>query len=143
MAKPDRLGSIRTLANTAEMETSKIVAERRLALDAEEQRLAQLQTYLTEYAQTGDTQTGLSIDSMRNRRRFIDKIRGGIEEQERVVVGLRQQLETDLANWRDARSHALALEKYQHRQQAEEALRQSRREQAELDEIGRGMHANA
>jgi len=41
---------------------------------------------------------------------------------------------------RDARSHALGLQRFSERQAEQEDLRQNRREQAAQDEIGRQMH---
>lgn len=143
--RTQRLDTIRTLARTAERESARVLAERRNILDKEEQRLEQLQAYLREYADlsTAPSATGMFIDTIRTRRQFVDKVRQGLAQQERVVAGVRQQLDQDMQRWRDARSRSLAMERFTERLDEQEAVRQGRREQAALDEVGRSMFQRA
>jgi len=134
------LNTLRTLAAAAERESSRLLAQRRQALDTEDQRLAQLRDYLSEYTAAQPTRDGIFIDSIRARRDFVAQICAGIKQQEQIVASLQLQLEQDQQNWRDARSHALALERYDERLQAVADEKQSRREQARLDEVGRQQH---
>ncbi|HHQ13405.1 MAG TPA: hypothetical protein ENK16_00100, partial [Chromatiales bacterium] len=62
-------------------------------------------------------------------------------QQGQLLGSLRGQLENDLEHWRDARSHALALEKFDQRLEAQRNLKQNRREQAALDEVGQKMYS--
>ncbi|MDJ0927115.1 MAG: flagellar export protein FliJ [Gammaproteobacteria bacterium] len=140
MSKPAQLGTIRTLADNVERESSRAVAERRRTLAAEEQRLAQLREYLHEYAELSAAGTGMLVDTVRMRRGFVAKIRAGIEQQERLVAGLREQLDHDLHRWRDARSQSLALEKYQDRLADAANLKEQRRDQARTDEVGQKIY---
>lgn len=142
MPAKSTLTTLRFLADTAEDETSRAVAQRRNLLDAEEMRLVQLKNYLQEY-QADKEQSGISIDTVRTRRAFVERINTGIEQQARLIEGLRQQLELDLQRWREARSQALGLQRYSERQQQAVDLKQNRKEQARLDEIGQTMHQRA
>lgn len=139
MTSKNRIQTLRTLADTAERESSRIVAERRRTLDQEEQQLMQLQAYLREY-DTPQSGSGLLVDSIRARRDFIERIRLGIEQQEHLVKSLRAQLDQDLDQWREARSHALSLERYSDRLQMQVDEKLARREQGQQDEVGRQQH---
>lgn len=140
MKKQAQLGTIRTLADNVERESSRTVAERRRILAAEEQRLEQLRQYLREYTELSACGAGMLVDTVRLRRGFVAKIRAGIEQQERLVAGLRDQLENDLHRWRDARSQSLALEKYDDRLADAANLKQQRRDQARTDEVGQKIY---
>lgn len=135
----NNMQTLRTLADTAERESSRILAERRQVMDQEQQRLTQLQAYLQEYA-APESGSGLLVDSIRTRRDFVSRIGQGIEQQEKVLAGLSQQLEVDLQRWRDARTHALALQRYSDRLQTQVEEKVARREQGRLDEVGRLQH---
>ena len=140
MSKQAQLGTIRTLADNVERESSRTVAERRRILAAEEQRLEQLRQYLHEYAELSASGAGILVDTVRMRRGFVAKIRAGVEQQERLVAGLRDQLENDLQRWRDARSQSLALERYDDRLADAANLKQQRRDQARTDEVGQKIY---
>lgn len=142
MAAKQSMQTLRRLADNAERESARIVAQRRRQLDAERQRLAQLEAYVADYRQQPGN-TGVFIDTMRTRQAFVMRLRAGLEQQRRVITGLDQQLELDLRRWRQARSHALGLQRFSERREREQAVRQNRKEQAQLDEIGRTMHHRA
>lgn len=139
MSNKNRLQTLRTLADTAERESSQILAERRRMFEEEQKRLEQLRNYLNEYA-TPEAGAGVFVDSIRTRRDFISRIRAGIEQQERVVEGLHRQLNQDLERWQETRSHALSLERYSQRLQTQVDEKLARREQGQLDEVGRQKH---
>lgn len=140
MQNKQQLKTLHALASNAEREASLAVVQRRSALESEEQRLAQLRDYLADYSRNDASAQGLFIDTIRTRRAFVEKIRRGIEQQERLIAGVRRQLELDLERWHDARTQALGLERFAERLKDEENLRDDRREQAKLDEVGRNMH---
>ncbi|RMF95374.1 MAG: hypothetical protein D6727_10860 [Gammaproteobacteria bacterium] len=87
--------------------------------------------------------SGGSVATLQLRRRFVERIRAAIVEQERVVAGLQEQLDRDLGSWRAARSHSLALEKYAERLAEQAEHRRARREQADTDEVGQKMFTRA
>jgi len=142
MPAKHNLKTVRLPADNAEQESSRLVAQRRQQIDAEQQRLSQLKQYADDYRHPS-SQAGVYIDTVRTRAAFIARIRAGIEQQERLIAGLEQQLELDLQRWQEARSHALGLQRYSERQAQQEELRQNRKEQAKQDEIGQTMHHRA
>lgn len=138
MTRSKGLQTIQTLAESKETTHSKVVAERRLALQEEQRRLAQLEQYRLEYqALTTSTDEGMCIHFVRGRRGFVDKLNAAIENQRTVVQRAIEQLDSHLDQWRDARTRSLSLQKYAERQSAEELRREGRKEQRELDDIGR------
>lgn len=140
MTQPQTLATLQRLAEQAEQTSARTVAERRAAVAAGEERLAQLERYLAEYGQLSGRGDGLFIDTVRTRRAFVERLREAMQQQAELVASLHQQLENDLQHWREARARALGLERYQARAEDERALRQSRRDQAALDEVGAKMH---
>lgn len=136
------LKTVRVLADNAEQESSRLVAQRRQQIDVEKHRLSQLRQYFDDYQQP-DSDDGVFIDTVRTRAAFIARIGAGIEQQERLIAGLEQQLELDMQRWRQARSHALGLQRYSERQAQQEEVKQNRKEQAKQDEIGQTMHHRA
>jgi flagellar export protein FliJ len=140
MSTTHGLKSVQTLADSFEAQTSREVAQRLQDLDAEQHRLRQLQAYLDEYrAPPAPSQSGLHVAAMRSRRRFVERIQAGIQHQERLIEGLQRQLEDSKTRWQAARSQSLALQRYTERLDERAEERQSRKDQAFLDEVGRNQ----
>jgi len=138
MTRKKGLKTIQTLAETAEATRSRVVSEQRSTLRQEESRLAQLEQYRSEYqTMSSRPEAGLSIHLVRSRRGFVQKLNEAIDNQRQVVLRANEQLDTDVGFWRDARAKALSLQKFADRMAAQEDRRDARREQAELDDIGR------
>lgn len=137
MARRNRLESLQRLAEFAEAESSRHLAERLRALDGEERRLAQIRTYLAEYAgQAGRDRRPMTLEELRGRRGFVERLRDAADAQQTLAERKRLEAEQQTARWRQARSRNLALQRFGERLEERERERQARREQARLDEIG-------
>jgi len=140
MPKRHDLKSVRMLAENDETHTSREVSDRLATLRAEEHRLAQLQDYLDEYQDLLAAGTsGISIATVRSRRRFVERLQAAVDQQQELVNRLHEQAEGQMNRWREARSRSLSLQKFSERMTAEQESRDARREQAKLDEIGRNL----
>jgi len=138
MTRAKGLQTIQTLAESAEMVRSRAVADQRHALSEEECRLKQLEQYRNEYqTMSSRSDQGICIHFVRGRRGFVQKLNEAIDNQRQVILRAREQLDTYLVHWRDARAKALSLQKFTDRIAAQETRRTERREQTELDDIGR------
>jgi flagellar FliJ protein len=138
MTRKKGLQTIQALAESTETMHSRIVSEQRFALCAEERRLKQLEMYRTEYqAMSSRSEQGVCIHFVRGRRGFVQKLNEAIDNQRQVVSRAHEQFDTYLAHWREARAKALSLQKFADRIAAREDRRVERREQTELDDIGR------
>lgn len=138
MSRTKGLQTVQTLAKSTETLRSRVVADQRHALQEEQRRLEQLEQYRNEY-QTMDNRPNqaVCIHFVRGRRGFVQKLNEAIDNQREVIVRASNQLDTYMVHWREARAKALSLEKFADRIKAEENRRVARREQTELDDIGR------
>lgn len=138
MTQRKGLKTVQTLAESAETTRSRVVSEQRSAVRQEESRLAELEQYRGEYqTMSSRPEAGISIHLVRGRRGFVEKLNEAIDNQRQVVARANSQLDTYVGHWRDARAKALALQKFAERMEAQEDRRDARREQTELDDIGR------
>ncbi|MDH3977269.1 MAG: flagellar export protein FliJ [Gammaproteobacteria bacterium] len=138
MSRKKSLQTIQTLAESNETLRLKVLTDKRQELATEEQRLVQLQQYCNEYqAMTSKTDQGIGIHFIRGRRGFVEKLGTAIDTQRKTVEQAREQLDVHTAHWRDARTKALSLRKFTDRLAVEEQQRLARKEQSELDEVGR------
>jgi flagellar FliJ protein len=138
MTNKKGLQTIQTLAESTETMRSRIVSDQRFALREEESRLEQLERYRTEYqSMSNNPEQGTCIHFVRGRRSFVQKLNEAIDNQRQVIVRKREQLDMVMVHWRDARAKALSLQKFAERIAAQEDQKMTRREQAELDDIGR------
>ncbi len=142
MTRKKGLQTIQTLAESTETMSSRVVSDQRFALREEERRLEQLEQYRTEYqAMSNRSEQGVCIHFVRGRRGFVQKLNEAIDSQHQTVVRVREQLDTYMKHWRDARAKAMSLQKFADRVTAREDRRIECREQTELDDIGRKMGA--
>jgi len=138
MLRTKGLQTVQTLAKSTETMRSRVVADQRHALREEESRLEQLEVYRNEYQAMGShSGQGVNIHFVRGRRGFVQKLNEAIDNQRQVIARARDQLDTYMVHWREARAKALSLEKFSDRIEAQENRRIARREQMELDDIGR------
>ena len=142
MKQKKGLRTIQTLAESTETKHSRVVSRQRSTLREEEDRLAQLEQYHSEY-QSLEHSPGVdsSIHFVRGRRNFVQKLNAAIESQRRLVAQLREQLDVCVMRWNDARAKALSLQKYAERMTTQENRRVTRREQTETDDMGRKMRS--
>ena len=137
MAKDkDPLKLVQTLADAAEFENSQKVAASVAHLSAEAQRLAVLEQYLSEYRDRRTDNGGtLDVAYMTRQHEFVAALTRAISDQDRRVTDLREQFESTLGLWRDAKSKVSALKQYTGRIDDRERLRSERKEQSTLDDI--------
>ncbi len=142
MTRKKGLETIQTLAESDETMRSRVVSDQRFALHEEEQRLEQLKKYCQEYQEMNrPSDKGVGIHFIRGRVGFVQKLNEAINNQRQVVAQATAQLDTHMGHWRDARAKAQSLQKFTERMMAQEDRRAARREQTELDDIGRKVGA--
>lgn len=148
MAKNNRLRTLQRLAEHAEADNARRLAEQLRGLETEERRLSQVRGYLAHYAGSGagggpagSTGSGsrnrvTTVGALRSDRRFVDRLQEAVSSQAGMVDTRRQQLEQQAARWTRARARASALDRFATRLDEREADRRQRREQGMLDEVG-------
>lgn len=142
MARRDTLRTLQLLAEYAQAEQSRHLAERMRALTQEEQRLGQITGYLAEYdQQSRAAQEPTSLGALRGRRSFVERLRSAVVQQHGLVEAQRFQVDQHLRTWREARARALAMQRLGERIDAADQEERDRREQVSLDEIGLALRA--
>lgn len=138
MRKKRNLQSLETLAQGRESRWQRHVSGQLKSLQAEEQRLRQLHTYVDEYkAPLTEQSASQSIMHMRSQRLFVDRLRQAVDQQTVHVANKREAAEKGIRRWKQERSKRLAIQKFSERQEQEAERQRERRSQAQLDEIGR------
>lgn len=136
MRRTKRLQSIQRLAEHGADAASRDIGFRLQSLRAEEERLRQVQAYLEHYERLSvNGSAGLAFGFMQGRRQFAARLREAVERQARLVEEQQALYLRQVERWRDARSRALALQRFNERIRRREAERLERREQAQQDEI--------
>lgn len=128
-----RLHPLIRIAEEREAVVARELAERRRALESQEQRLAELKSYAEEYAQPG---VGVSNPAMlANRLAFRNQVDNAVLNQNKAVEQFRNHCEVETARLLIASRETKVLEKLAASYRRKEAQEAGRREQRELDEI--------
>lgn len=133
--RKDPLDVVRMLAEIAELEKSRDVADSLVRLSAERERLALLEQYLQEYAgSTADE--ALDIEKLRNRRSFLNALAKAIGDQGASIDQINSVLEQRIANWREARASSKAVSRLASKRARTRRNAEERRQQLEADASG-------
>lgn len=136
MTKSERMKPVKRIADIREQDAAKVVAEYQQALAAQQQRLAELNSYRDEYIQTMQVSgsEGISVVKLRQYQNFLAKLNLAIEEQQKVVRHAEYSLEQKRQQWSHTRGKKKALGKVIHQYRQDEQRQQARKEQKESDE---------
>lgn len=137
MAQPFRLRPVLELAQRRlESATTQLQA---LAVKREEAqvRLDRLKSYLETYRTDYQTAMGSGVDLVRLRdfQAFLAKLERAIEMQTEEVARCQTAWEAEHRNWMALRTKEQAFTVLERRHDAQETLREGRREQKQLDEF--------
>jgi flagellar FliJ protein len=130
-SRANRLQPAVDLAHERQESAMQRLAEQQQRLAKAEQQLTELRRYRDEYA---DTQGGVSVSVLLNRRQFVERIDQVISQQINEVTRQQRQLEHVRGQWRDAHAREQALGSVIDRYREQERKSEERREQAEIDE---------
>jgi flagellar FliJ protein len=130
---PQRLKPIRQLAQEREDEQARQFAEQQRALEAQEQRLAELRRYAGEYA-TPPVGECTSAALLINRRAFSAKLDDAVAQQSRHVEKARGSCEIERARLLIASREVGALDRLAASYDAQERKLDERKSQRELDD---------
>lgn len=138
MRRRKSLNSLQRLAEFAADAASRGIGQRLGALRTEEERLRQVDGFLSQYDNlSGSATPGLTIGELRGRRQFASRLRSAADSQRQTVDECARRYREQVENWRGARAQVLALQRYNERMRELDNEARDRREQARLDEIAR------
>jgi len=130
-SRANRLQPAADLAHERQEAAMQRLAEQQQKLAKAEQQLEELRKYRAEYA---DTQGGVSVSALLNRRQFVERIDQVIAQQVNEVARQRRHLDGARNQWREAHAREQALGSVIDRYREQERKSEERREQAEIDE---------
>ena len=133
--KKEPLDAVKMLAEIAELEKSRDVADSIVNLTAARERLALLEEYLNEYANSARSGS-TDIERLRSQRTFIGALAQAIGDQSASIAQTSAVLEQRIETWRTARANSTAVGKLTEKRAAVRRQREEKLEQAELDAAG-------
>jgi flagellar protein FliJ len=119
------------LAQKREQDALQRLAEAQQKLAHVQQQLEDLERYRREY---GLSDGGMTVSALLNRQQFVERIDQAIAQQMREVEQRQRMLEASRAQWLKAHARERALDSVVARYRTQEAQREQRLEQAEVDE---------
>lgn len=137
----ERLKPLQDLAESKEQDAAERFARHKQALEAQEQRLADLQNYQADYR--AQMSGAMSPSLLRNRQDFMSRLNDAVRQQAEQVSKARQAYERERQCWVEARGETQVLDKLEQNYHAQAAQRGLRREQFELDELAARLHRQA
>lgn len=129
MLSTSRLEPIHDLALSREDDAARVLADSRRLLSRRESQLCELESYCEPAS------AAMSVDLLRNREIFRQKLAEAIIQQRSVIEQVRQQLETHRQLWLEAHQQTQMYAKLFDRAQQHEATRQAMRDQRDQDEM--------
>jgi flagellar FliJ protein len=114
----------------------------RLKWAQEEQKKHQLEGYLEDYRDrlTGDGRAGISMVTMLDFRRFIDKLELAIRTQAEEIVRCKQQWEVAKKMWLEREREVKAYYALRTRHEQAELVKEERQDQRLQDEFAMHIH---
>lgn len=128
-----RLEPLLRHAEAREDEAARVFAQTQQALEANEQRLAELRRYADEYA--GVSHGAINPALLANREAFRERVQEAVGLQAQAVERSRGLCELERARLLIASRDAQVMEKLAASHRATEARHQDRRTQKELDDL--------
>ena len=130
-SRANRLQPAADLAHERQEAAMQRLAEQQQKLAKAELQLEELHKYRAEYA---ESQGGVSVSALLNRRQFVERIDQVIAQQVNEVTRQRRALDGVRNQWREAHAREQALGSVIDRYREQERKSEERREQAEIDE---------
>ncbi len=139
MKRSTRLAPVLKVADLEAKKAARAVAFMHQRLEAEQQKLQQLQQYQREYhnKMVQDGRTGISVSRLQMVSRFSSSIEQAMVQQGQQIETVRQQYEDVRSQWRERDLRHRQLEKMLERIRRVETGQQQRQEQRNHDEYAR------
>ncbi len=139
-----RLQLVVDLAKRKREEADSVLRESRRRLDAAEQGLKQLDTYLQEYLEASRMESGqvVGVGQLQTQAAFIGRLRGSISQQQNMLSQARAQHQQVEKWWRELHARERAIEKLQKKAIDEEISSEEKQLQKQIDELSQRRPIN-
>lgn len=136
MKRSLRLGALASLTESKEKKALEAMAEVQKHKTLERQTLDQLVEFRDRYLEhfRNREQAGITGSRMLETRTFMDQLVEAIREQERRVLRLETQIQSQTAAWTQCRHQKTAFEKLMRKEFQKEVQNREKRDQSEIDD---------
>jgi len=141
MNQSKRIDPLLRRAQEHEDEVARDLADRQRALETNQSRLEELRRYAEEYASAQMAAT--SPVQLMNRRAFLDRLDGAVQQQAQTVDRSREKVEAERARLLLASRDKQVLEQLAASYRAQERKVEDRRDQREMDDLGARLSRKA
>lgn len=130
-----KIAKVATLAASEERRFGEIAGRSRQHLDAQVDRLGELNAFRHDYAKKNSTSTAMSSAHLKDYHDFLHRLDTAVKAQQQVVRDGEQNLETHRKRWIAKRQRLESLRRVLDRYQEEDNLHNARMEQKRLDDL--------
>jgi flagellar protein FliJ len=136
MTRSDRLKPIQQIAQVRERDAARAFGESQRRLQEEEQRLAELGAYRSEYLLRFRElqQQGITVAQLLEYQSFLGKLEAALRHQAEIVELRRGDADRRMAAWTDRRTHTKAMDRAVENLAEAEIEAGERRDQKALDD---------
>ncbi|RDL43656.1 flagellar export protein FliJ [Marinomonas piezotolerans] len=134
MKKSQRMQILVDVSKRKEDEVVKMLARDQTRLQQDQQKLAELKDYASQYDQQRNL-LGLSPYLTTNYQHFVDRVQQAIQQQETQVRRSQQQVDMTMKRWQDARAKTKGMDWLKEKSVDEEMRFSDRQEQKQIDEF--------
>ena len=142
MTRTERMEPVQRIMDDSERQHAQRLAAAQGRLAEAEAKLAELQRYHVEYAQSFSRQASAGTTGMalRDFQAFLSRLAEAAQQQEHFVARAREDVAAETHHWQGAARKAKALGMVVERWRGEENLVLERRDQQETDERAQRLH---
>lgn len=133
--RTQKIAKVATLAASDERRFGQMAGDSRQQLDAQLDRLGELNAFRRNYARKNSTNTAMSSAHLKDYHDFLHRLDTAVKAQQQIVRECEQNLETHRRRWIAKRQRLESLRRVLDRYQAEDKLRDDRTEQKRLDDL--------
>ncbi len=130
-----KIAKVATLAASEERRLGEIAGRSRQHLDAELDRLGELNAFRHNYAKKNSTSTAMRSAHLKDYHDFLHRLDTAVKAQQQLVRDSEQNLEAHRKRWIAKRQRLESLRRVLDRYQEEDNLHDARMEQKRLDDL--------
>lgn len=135
MKKSSRMNTVLQVTSADEEKAASLFKESNFRLQAEQQKLEQLENYQEDYQQQVRQNCQVSVRQLQQVSAFMGRLHEAIAQQKNQVIAVTEHRETLRVNWVSARGRTLSITQLKASYLDEERRWEDKKEQKEMDEL--------
>jgi len=130
-----KIGKIASIAASEESRFGQIAGRSQQQLQEQQDRLGELNAFRQNYTKKSDIGSTVSSAHWRDYQDFLHRLDTAVNAQQQIVRDCERKLEIHRQRWMAKRQRLRSLERVLEKCEAEEQIREARKEQKRLDEL--------